>query len=508
MKTLFLLAALPWAASGGGLPGSTCDITAYGARSDQRTNAAAANQKAIRACAQAGGGTVYFPAGNYLSGAIVLESNVTLHLSPGATLWGSRNFADYTPKPHLIYAADAENIGIEGAGTINGNGDAFWNPDFTPKQNRPSPFIRFNRCRNVRIRDVRIRNTPALGIYPLECDGVSIKGISMISTMRGPNTDGIDISSSRNVVISDSYIETGDDAICLKSQERMPTENVTVTNCVLTTDDSAIKVGTATHSNFKNCTFSNCVISGSREGISMYVKDGGRVEGLTFANIRIDTSQEYYVRSTGFQRDWIEYPIFIDLERRTPQSKLSRIRDINFSDIQIETKGRILIAGMAEQPLENFTFRNVAMRITGVEAIDELHKPRGIHGMAPASREQDYSAVRAAIAFVHMRGLNLRDVRVIWDTAGAVNDRHAIYASDVHDLFVGGFNGSPLGSTLAAIGLDGVRRAFISQSQTVPGTVALIGLNETLEAELVLDGNNLGKVWPLKQGRTYVHLPK
>jgi len=113
-------------------------------------------------------------------------------------------------------------------------------------------------CRNVRIRDVRIRNTPGWGIHPVDCDGVYIRGISMISDMRGPNTDGIDPDSSRNVMISDSYIETGDDAICLKTHsDTVPRacENVTVTNCVLISDDSAIKFGTASHGDFATAPF-------------------------------------------------------------------------------------------------------------------------------------------------------------------------------------------------------------------------------------------------------------
>src|SRR5690242_12930786 len=126
---LIIFTAVSWAAGAADLPRSFLDVTAYGAKGDGRTNDAAAIQKAIDACARAGGGTVYFAAGNYLSGTIVLKSHVTLRLSPAATLWGSRQIADYNPL-HLIYAEDAENITIEGEGTINGNGDAYWEPDF------------------------------------------------------------------------------------------------------------------------------------------------------------------------------------------------------------------------------------------------------------------------------------------------------------------------------------------------------------------------------------------
>jgi hypothetical protein len=241
----------------------------------------------------------------------------------------------------------------------------------------------------------------------------------------------------------------------------------------------------------------------------MYVKDGGLIEGITFSNITIDTSVEHYNQTTNSKREWIEYPIFIDLEKRTPESKVSRIRDVNFSDIRIQTKGRILVAGLAASPIENLSFRNLVMRMTGFEPVEKLHKPRGVRGMTPTGRETDYSTVPAAIAFANIRGLSLRDVRVIWDTAaGAAADRHAIYATNVDDLFLAGFAGGPYGSKLASIGLDSVRRVFITEARPDPGTSVFLGLNGTPESEIVLTGNNLGKVRPLAQGCTYVHLPK
>jgi hypothetical protein len=478
----------------------------FGAKGDQRTNEAPAIQRAIDACAGSGGGTVYFPAGNYLSGTITLKSNVILDLSPGATIWGSRDIADYRPL-HLIYAHDAENIGITGSGTINGNGDAYWEKDFKAKEKRPDTLIRLERCRGVRISGIRIRNTPKFGIHPVECDGVSIRGISMISDMRGPNTDGIDPESSRNVAISDSYIETGDDAICLKSHEK-PVENITVTNCTLISDDSALKIGTGTRSAIRNCRFSNCVITGTRFGIGMYVKDGGVIEGINFSNIHIDTSVAHYNQRTNSSREWIEYPIFIDLEKRTPESPLSRVRDINFSDIHIASEGRILVEGMPERPLENLTFRNVVMRVTGYEAIEQQVKPRGVHGMPPAPRERDYASAPAALIFANVNGLRLRDVQVIWDAASKPQSRHAIYAAAVDDLFLAGFAGAPSGSEFAAIGLDKVRRAFITESRAGSGTGVFVGLRDTPVEQVVLTGNDLGEVRPMAAGATYEHIPK
>lgn len=510
MRALRLIVALSWAPAAAQLPLSVFNVTSYGAAGDGRTNDAAAIQRAIDACARAGGGTVYFPAGNFLSGGLVLRSNVTIHLSAGATLWGSRRMEDFNP-PHLIYARDAENITIEGPGTINGNGDAYWDQDYRPREPRPLFYIELVRCRNVRIRDVRFRNLPGWGIHPLECDGVFIRGVSMITDMRGPNTDGIDPDSSRNVIIADSYIEGGDDAICLKTHPGpppRPCENITVTNCVLVSDDSAIKFGTTSYGDFRNCTFSNCVIYGTRFGIAMFMKDGGLAEGISFSNIVIDTSVEFFNRQTNSRREWIEYPILLDLEKRTEESRQSRIRDVSFSDIQIRTKGRILVGGMPGQPLENLSFRNITMRVTGFEPVEKQRKPRGVAKIRPATRETDYSTAPAAMIFANVRGLNLRDVRVIWDTPALPENRHAIYAASVEDLTVAGFAGASAGSELAAIGLHKVRRAFITGCQAESRTRVFLGLHGTPEAEVVLNGNQLRGAARVRQtGAVYVHLP-
>lgn len=465
MRSAFPLLIAAWSAAAAELPRPVCEVTAYGAQADGQTLATASIQKAIDACAQAGGGTVYFPAGNFLSGTIVLKSHVALHLSPGATLWGSKNIADYGP-PHLIYAKDAENIALEGGGTINGNGDAFWEPDFKPKARRPSPLIELERCRHVRIENVRIRNTPGWGIHPLECDGVWIRGVSMISDMRGPNTDGIDPDSSRNVIISDCHLQTGDDAIVLKTTGRLrmpapPCENVTVTNCVLTSDDAALKLGTESFGDFRNCTFSNCSIYGTRVGLAMYIKDGAVVENILFSNIAMDTSVDLYNRLIGSRRTWIEYPILIDLEKRQPDSRTGRIRDVSFSDLRIRSEGRVLVAGMPEQPLENFMFRNVALRVTGFEPVENQRKPRGSSRVSPAPRELDYAPVPAALIFANIKGLDLRDVKVIWDAPGPPQDRHAVYVGRVEGLTIQGFAGAASGAKFAAIGQEQVKDVFI-----------------------------------------------
>ncbi len=518
MKRLIVIAVLvcgAWAAPVPDLPLSVYNITSFGAAGDGKTNDAAAIQRAVDECSRKGGGTVYVPAGSFLTGTILLRSNITLYISPGATLWGSRNLKDFQP-PHLIYAKDAQNVTIEGGGSVDGNGDAFWEPDFRPKK-RPADYIEFDNCRHVRIEDLHLRNLPGWGIRPSQCDDVVIRGISIINDMRSPNTDGIDPDSSRNVMISDCYIETGDDAICLKSAnpaargrgpEALPTENVTVTNCVLTSDDSAIKLGTGSYGGFRNCTFSNCVISGSRYGLAMFIKDGGPVEGIAFSNITIDTSVAHYNKVTNSNRQWIEYPIIVDLEKRTPESRVSRVRDVLFSNIRIQSKGRVLVAGMPEQKLENIRLDGVSMRVTGFEDVEKQHKPRGVKDQPNAPRANDYASVTAAMAFANIHGLDLHGVRLIWDEeAVPPRDRHALYIGRSEDIVLSDFSGLPSGRKLAAIGLEKVQRIMITGSHLGGVAPAFLGLAGTPMTEVVLSGNDLGKTPISGEGRVYVHLP-
>ena len=169
MRCVFLILATAVCAFAADLPASVCDVTVNGAKGGGVVLDTAAIQKAIDACAAGGGGVVWFPTGNFLSGTIVLKSNVTLHLSPGATLWGSKKIEDYNPN-HLIYAKDAENIAIEGGGVIDGNGLSYFdtNSQFSPEQwflfkynskERPSPLIELVTCHNVRVQDLSLRNS-------------------------------------------------------------------------------------------------------------------------------------------------------------------------------------------------------------------------------------------------------------------------------------------------------------------------------------------------------------
>ena len=239
-------------------------------------------QGAIEACAAAGGGRVVVPAGKYKIGSIWLRSRVELHLEMGAELIASENFGDYNKTEdyeqnfngfsegwvgkHLIIAHEIENCALTGLGTVNGNLHAFvyradsacdkvygWchgRSELRDKENmRPGQLICFIECKNVRVQDVTILDSPCWSCFLHGCENVQIRGVQIRNPIWMLNSDGIDIDSCRYVTVSDCIIETGDDAITLRADEarvknkEMHCEYVTIANCVLKTGICAFRIG-------------------------------------------------------------------------------------------------------------------------------------------------------------------------------------------------------------------------------------------------------------------------
>lgn len=269
----------------------------FGAVGDGVAKDTAAVQKAIDACAAAGGGTVYFAAGSYLCGSLHLKSHITLMLDNGAVILGSTSKDDYDPwetlafkndsdqetsyfHNALIWGEDMEYVAITGQGMI----------DCNFKKRHGPKAIALKRCRYVEITGVHLRNCPNYNISMLGTDYVNIDGV----TIQNGHADGIDPDSCKNVRISNCHIEAWDDAIVPKTSfslgERRACENITVTNCYLATGCNAFKLGTESGGDFKRITVSNCVMTGLEDdpaisGIALESVDGANIDGVTVSNI-------------------------------------------------------------------------------------------------------------------------------------------------------------------------------------------------------------------------------
>ncbi len=348
------------------------DITRYGAVADGSTNCADAFASAVAAVRKAGGGTVLVPPGRYLTGTIELCSNCRLEISPGAVIVGSPDLSDYPEFPwghnkdrtswHLIVARECDNVTIDGGGTIDGSGEAFWDPQDEPgaffkcrSAQRPSPMVDIYCCRDTRIENLTLINSPGWTCHVHDCDRTVIQGIRIYNNPLGPNTDGFDLTGVHDLVMSNCFIDTGDDAICLKTTvDSRDIENVAVTNCVARTHCVGLKLGCSESvHNMRHVTFSNCVVHGSSRIIGLYAYQGGLYEDISFSNIVGDT------RVALIQNR----PIHIEARRGNEKTERAGvIRNVSINGFSCETDGRIMIVAADDGAVEDIRLRDVHLR--------------------------------------------------------------------------------------------------------------------------------------------------
>ncbi|MFO6497462.1 MULTISPECIES: glycoside hydrolase family 28 protein [Bacillus] len=278
------------------------DITGFGADGAGRADSTAAIQQAIDEVHQAGGGTAVVPKGVFRSGALRLKSNVELHIAQGAVIQFSRNPDDYLPVvltrfegvelynfSPFVYAYEAENIAITGEGTLDGQADdEHWWPWKRGTNGQPSQekdrdalfemaernvpveerrfgkghylrpnFIQPYRCKNVLIQGVTVLNSPMWQIHPVLCESVTVDGVKVIG--HGPNTDGVDPESCKNMVIQNCQFDNGDDCIAVKSGRNadgrrinVPSENIVIENNEMKDGHGGVTIGSEISGGVKN----------------------------------------------------------------------------------------------------------------------------------------------------------------------------------------------------------------------------------------------------------------
>jgi polygalacturonase len=411
------------------------DVTSFGAVPDGKTMATRALQAAIDDRHKRGGGTVVVPPGRFLTGTIVLKSRVRLYLEPGAVLLGSPNLADYPEKrpafrsftdtyteKSLIYAENADNIAIEGQGTIDGQGKGFSGPY------KVRPYLmRIVSCRDVHVAGVELRDSPMWVQHYLDCDRVLIHGVRVHSQVNH-NNDGIDIDCCDRVRISDCEIVSGDDAIVIKSTAARPSRYLTVTNCTISTHCNALKLGTESNGGFEDMVFSNCTIYDTRlAGIAVEMVDGGLLDRVAFSNITMNG---------------VGSPIFVRLGNRArpfteggPTPGMGRLRNVSISGVRAAGCGATgcAISGIPGHMLENVAIENVRLEFAGGgkrrdEAIPEAiekYPEYGMFGKLPAY----------GFYCRHARGVRFRDVEV---TTVKPDERPALICEDVSDFVLDG----------------------------------------------------------------------
>jgi hypothetical protein len=396
----------------------TCNVVDHGARPNDGRPDTAAFRAAIAACGGRGG-RVVVPAGRWDLGQIELGSSMELHLSPGARLVASTDLADFPPVAALdghrpfVFADNSEGLVISGTGVIDGSGPHYWaavsRPGYSDRElaaDADERRIRFglilNRCRNARIRDIAIRDTPMFLMALKDCDDVVVDGVTLTAPADSPNTDGLQIIDSNDVRVSNCRISVGDDGIVTKARARV-IERLQVTNCSITSDDGAIKFGTRSSSGVRDSQFSNIVITDSRYGVAMFMIHGGVYENNRFSNLRIATGG----------RHPRHYPIFVDVDDRRG---LGRITGLTFDGLDVTTAGNILIGGHPRSPVRDLTVRGLRMRVSGAQDLVATGgKPRGNRSFQPVPGSPDHSRENAHIVLGHVDRARLDAIDISGD---------------------------------------------------------------------------------------------
>ncbi len=463
-----------------GLRAADFSVKDYGATGDGKTLDSPAINKAIEAAAAAGGGTVVFPAGTYISGSIRLKSHVTLLLGGGTVLRASTDAAAYDPpEPNewtkyqdfghshfhnsLIWGDGLEDIAIVGPGLLDGGA--------LSRNGRPqggNKAIALKLCRNVTLRDFAILNGGHFGIL-----ATGVESLTMDNLRIDTNRDGIDIDCCRNVRVSNVSVNSpNDDAIVLKTSHALgyakPTENVTIVNCLVSGYDigslldgtskrtvtrapdrdgptGRVKLGTESEGDFRNITISNIVFDRSR-GLALESVDGSRIEDVAISNITM--------------RDVSNAPIFIRLgsRLRAPEgTRVGAIRRVRISNVVVsdaDPRYGSIVSGIPGFPVEDVQLSHITILYRGGLTLDDVAKQpaslvntfffREQGGVPPRDpyatpeREKEYPepsmfGLLPASAFFlrHAAGIELEDVRISYEKEDL---RPAIVLEDVNGI--------------------------------------------------------------------------
>jgi hypothetical protein len=356
--------------------GKVFNVRDFGAKGDGAAKDTVALQKALDACVAAGGGEVLVPAGNYLTGSLVLGGRTTLRFEPGATLTGSPDVADYPfvqarwegefrPSHRALLSAEkADHVSIVGPGTLVG-------PPLALAQLRPRGpgtgrgpvIIEAAECKDLLIEGITVHYQRLWSVHPMLCERVAIRGVTIRSSLS--NGDGLDIDSCKDVLVEKCDIDGGDDAISLKSGRGLaamnlhrPTENVLIRDSILRSSRfAAIGLGTEMSGGIRHVRIERCTLSGVENCIYIKSRDGrgGYMEDISGDHLIVETSPTFIgidLMTKGIQAS--------DPVTGIPD-KWARVQNLKFTHIQVNDVANLVLGKSisAERPIDGFVLSEI-----------------------------------------------------------------------------------------------------------------------------------------------------
>lgn len=475
------------------LSAADIDITKFGAIGDGQTLNTAAIQKTIDEVNRQGGGKVIFPAGNFLSGTIVLKDNVTLHFDKESILSGSTHVDDYKNMDPftdglgidvgwaLLVAVDAKNIGIEGEGAINGQGSKLKEQqiltDTRPEGQRwgRRPFlVRIVRCEGVTVKGITLNYAAAWTSHYFHSKHTRIENVKIVS--RGvPHNDGIDIDGCQDVRIKDCDIDSGDDALCFKTtSSEMACSDIEVTGMRLKSSQGAIKMGTESMAAFENIKISNCYIYNTTNGgIKLLTVDGAHlrnveISDITMVNVKTPILVRLGSRLSVFRKS-------VDTQQQTGTLENVVIRNVKAKaadTAQLMPPSGILITGVPGHYITNLTLENIDIELAGggtaenarqvvPEAIDKYPEVKTFGPLVPAY----------GVWARHVQGLRLKNVNF---RLGSNDLRPAFICEDGKDIEISNCKLPGTPGAMAVVRLENVQKALIQGMDVTEGAQSFV----------------------------------
>ncbi|WP_456276444.1 glycoside hydrolase family 28 protein [Bacillus sp. AK128] len=506
------------------------DVTIYGAKGDRITDNTDAIETAIENCAINGGGTVYFPAGTYLTGPIRLRSNMTLYVDAGATILFQNDFDTYPAVKTrwsgyecyafspLIFGDGLKNVTIKGEGCFDGQGEAWWKinrklrkgetySSVTTKEIgklnqqligplntnlvewesqflRP-PLLQLINCEHVTLEGITLQNSPFWNTHLVYCQDVSVRGVTFKNPSNTPNGDGFDIDSCSYVRVTDCHFDVGDDCLCLKSginedgrRVGRPTENVTITNCTMQSGHGGVVMGSENSGGIRNVTVSNCVFIGTDRGIRIKTNRarGGYIKNILVTNIYMEdvfcplAINSFYRHGVDETDQTINSVEAIPISEKTPVIEHIQISHVTAKNCRAAAG---FIYGLPEMPVQDVSLRDLTFEMT--EDPDE-------QGGEPDMVKEQIIMAGAGMYCRYVKGLELHRVKI------KTRQGSALHMENVSDVEIDHVSMKKLHDNTPVVKLKNVDNVYVEGRQARTNEKSYLYIEQGRAEDVVVCG--------------------